>query len=155
MEHASESEKFAVTARIGRTGFATEIEAGGHRLRADEPVAAGGTASGPTPYDYLLAALGACTAITLRMYADRKGWPLEGLVVQLRHSRVHAEDCADCETKTGKVDVIERRIELQGPLDSAQRQALMQIADRCPVHRTLSSEIAIRTQSTVRTGSNP
>jgi putative redox protein len=146
MEHASESEEYAVTARIGRAGFATEIDSGGHRLRADEPVAAGGTASGPTPYDYLLTALGACTSITLRMYADRKGWPLEGVVVQLRHRRVHAEDCADCETKTGKVDVIERRIELQGPLDSAQRDDLMRIADRCPVHRTLSSEIKIRTQ---------
>ncbi len=147
MASASEANDFQVTARVGRAEFATEIEAGGHTLHADEPATAGGTDTGPSPYDYLLSALGACTAITLRMYANRKGWPLEGVVVQLRHSRVHAEDCADCETKVGKIDVVDRRIELQGPLDAAQREGLMKIADRCPVHRTLSSEIKIRTQA--------
>jgi putative redox protein len=148
MQSAPEgNDSFSVTARIGDTGLATDIEVGGHALRADEPTAAGGTETGPNPYDYLLTALGACTAMTLRMYADRKGWPLQGVVVHLRHSRVHAEDCADCETKSGKIDVIERRIELQGTLDAAQREGLMRIADRCPVHRTLSSEIKIRTQA--------
>lgn len=136
---------FAI-ARIGREGFATRIEARGHALVADESAVVGGTDQGPNPYDYLLAALGACTAMTLRMYAQRKGWPLEGAVVKLRHGRVHAQDCADCETKIGKIDVIERVIELQGALDAEQRERLLQIADRCPVHRTLSSEIKIRTQ---------
>jgi putative redox protein len=147
MQSATSSEEFPVIARIGRSGFATEIAAGDHLLRADEPVVAGGTATGPTPYDYLLAALGTCTAMTLRTYADRKGWPLEGVVVRLRHSRIYAQDCADCETRDGKVDVIDRRIELQGALDAAQRENLLRIADRCPVHRTLSAEIKVRTEA--------
>jgi putative redox protein len=136
------------TARVlGASGYAQRISTSAHELASDEPEKRGGTNTGPSPYELLLASLGACTAITLRMYANRKGWPLEGVVVQLRHSRVHAEDCADCETKAGKIDVIDRRIELQGPLDAAQREGLMKIADRCPVHRTLSSEIKIRTQA--------
>jgi putative redox protein len=144
MNTAAEGEDF-VTARIGR-GLMTEISAAGHALRADEPIAVGGTATGPNPYDYLVTALGACTAMTLRLYADRKGWPLQGVTVRLRHGKVHAEDCADCETKVGKVDVIERLIELHGPLDAEQHQRLLEIADRCPVHRTLTSEIRIRTR---------
>ena len=117
---------------------------GRHRLVADEPAPQGSDA-GPGPYEYLLMALGSCTSITLRLYARRKGWPLERTVVRLHHEKIHAADCADCETREGKLDRIERRIELIGPLDQAQRQRLMQIADMCPVHRTLTSEIKIVT----------
>jgi uncharacterized OsmC-like protein/alpha/beta superfamily hydrolase len=133
-----------VTARTGRTGYQTEIVANGHRLIADEPLAVGGADTGPTPYDYLVAALGACTSMTLRMYADRKQWPLESIVVRLKHQKIHVEDCQQCETKSGKIDHIEREIELEGPLDREQRQKLLEIADRCPVHRTLHSEIIVK-----------
>src|SRR5678816_3798241 len=102
-------------------GFAQEVAAGRHRLSADEPVAEGGTDTGPGPYDLLLAALGACTSMTLGMYARRKQWPLESVSVTLRHSKVHATDCEDCETKVGMLDLIERDIELAGPLDAEQR----------------------------------
>ncbi len=121
------------------------IEAGAHRLTADEPVAAGGDDTGPDPYDLLLAALGACTSITLRAYARRKGWPLERVAVVLQHDKIHAEDCADCETKIGLVDRIRRTIALGGPLGDEQRARLLEIANRCPVHRTLTSEIRIET----------
>jgi uncharacterized OsmC-like protein/alpha/beta superfamily hydrolase len=134
-----------VTARTGRKGYQTEIVANGHRLIADEPIAVGGADTGPTPYDYLVAALGACTSMTLRMYADRKQWPLESIVVRLKHQKIHTEDCQHCETKSGKIDHIEREIELKGPLDGEQCQKLLEIADRCPVHRTLHSEIIVKT----------
>ncbi len=127
----------------GAGGFANRIASGRHRLRADEPASLGGTDTGPSPYELLLAALGACKSMTLRMYADRKGWPLEGVEVRLAHSKVHARDCAECETKEGKIDRIEVGIEVAGPLDDEQRRRLMEIADRCPVHRTLVSEIEI------------
>lgn len=132
-----------VRASIGPTGFTTDIVAGAHRLMADEPVAVGGAEMGPTPYDYLLAALGACTAMTLRMYADRKKWPLGSVGVNLKHSKIHAQDCRECDTVKGYVDRIERELELDGPLDDSQRERLLEIADRCPVHRTLRSEISI------------
>ena len=135
-----------VMTRTGRRGYQTEIVASGHRLLADEPIAVGGSDTGPTPYDYLLAALGACTSMTLRMYADRKGLALESIVVRLKHQKIHAEDCRSCETKSGKIDTIEREIELQGPLDQEQRQRLLEIADRCPVHRTLHSEIIVNSK---------
>lgn len=125
--------------------YAQEILVGSHRLTADEPIAAGGTDTGPSPYDLLLAALGACTSITLAMYARRKGWPLQGVTVGLRHTKIHASDCTDCETKEGMLDRIERIVELAGPLTAEQRARLMEIADKCPVHRTLKSEIAIVT----------
>ena len=134
-----------VRTETGERGFATYVTAGGHALRADEPVDAGGTGSGPGPYDLLLSALGACTGMTLRLYADRKGWPLERIDVTLRHDRIHAGDCAECETKTGLLDRIEREITLHGPLDDEQRRKLLEIADKCPVHRTLKSEILIVT----------
>ncbi|HXG30132.1 MAG TPA: OsmC family protein [Thermodesulfobacteriota bacterium] len=135
-----------VVVRTGKIGYRTDILARGHRLIADEPVSSGGTGMGPDPYDYLVAALGSCTSMTIRMYADRKGWPLESVVVRLRHRKIHAEDCEECETKTGKIDLIEREIDLIGPLDSEQRRRLLEIADRCPVHRTLRSEVVIRTR---------
>ena len=126
--------------------LAETIRSGVHVLRADEPVANGGNDTGPSPYDYLLAALGSCTAMTLRLYARMKKLPLQKVTVRLRHEKIHATDCAECETKEGKIDRIERLIELEGPLSDEQRQRLLEIANRCPVHRTLSSEISIPTR---------
>jgi putative redox protein len=125
--------------------FAQQIEARAHRLTADEPVPAGGTDTGLTPYDLLLAALGSCTSMTIGLYARRKGWQIEAIEVRLRHSNVHATDCAECETKEGHIDRIERRIALIGNLSADQRAKLLEIADKCPVHKTLKSEIDIRT----------
>jgi len=125
-------------------GLAQEIVAGDHRWRSDEP-APFGTDTGPSPYDLLLASLGACTSMTLRLYAQRKGWDLQRVTVRVRHSRIHAEDCNDCETKEGYLDRIDREIELTGRLDDDQKRRLVETAERCPVHRTLKSEINIRT----------
>jgi len=135
-----------VVSEAGEGIFPQLISAHGHLLRADEPVEAGGTDSGPGPYDFLLAGLGACTAMTLRLYAARKKWPLENAHVTLRHAKIHAEDCAACETKSGMLDRIERVVRLDGPLDAEQKARLMEIADKCPVHRTLTSEIRIETR---------
>ncbi|MFT5464311.1 MAG: putative OsmC-like protein/pimeloyl-ACP methyl ester carboxylesterase [Planctomycetota bacterium] len=126
--------------------FTQEIQAGKHTLTADEPLAVGGADLGPSPYDLLLSALGACTSMTLRMYANHKGWPLQGVSVELKHSKVHAEDCATCESDTGKIDRIERSIKIDGELDDTQRARLIEIADRCPVHRTLEGEKEILTK---------
>jgi putative redox protein len=134
-----------VIVRGAADGFVQEIVAGPHHLRSDEPASAGGTDTGPTPYDLLLAALGACTSMTMAMYARRKKWPLERVTVRLRHSRVHAEDCADCETQDSRLTVIDREIALEGSLDDDPRARLLAIANRCPVHLTLSSRIDIRT----------
>lgn len=128
-----------------RSRFDQEIITGRHRLVADEPVAAGGLDSGPGPYDLLLASLGACTSMTIRLYADRKGIPLRRVEVRLRHFRVYAADCTECETREGMVDHIDREIALDGDLTAEQRAKLMEIANRCPVHRTLTSEVNIRT----------
>jgi putative redox protein len=125
--------------------FQQEIVSGSHRLLADEPVAVGGFDSGPSPYNLLLAALGACTAMTVRLYADHKRLPLERVSVRLTHNKIHAQDCEDCETKEGMLDRIDRNITLEGPLDVDQRKRLIEIADKCPVHRTLESEIDTRT----------
>ena len=123
------------------------IALGPHHLTADEPVSVGGQDSGPGPYDLLLAALGACTSMTMRLYADRKFLPLDRITVTLRHSKIHAEDCAECETKVGLIDQLEREIHMDGALDDEQRKRLMEIADKCPVHRTLTSEIRIVTRA--------
>jgi uncharacterized OsmC-like protein len=125
--------------------FQQEIISGAHRLVADEPKNVGGLDSGPGPYDLLLAALGACTSMTLRLYADGKKWPLTRVEVRLRHDRIYAIDCAECETEEGLIDHIERVITLEGDLDVSQRARLMEMADKCPVHRTLTSEVEIRT----------
>jgi uncharacterized OsmC-like protein len=132
-----------VVVRGSAAGFAQEIIAGRHRMTADEPASAGGTDTGPSPYELLLAALGACTSITLGMYARRKGWPLEEVTVNLWHSKVHVSDCADCETMLDRID---RDIRLSGNLTTEQRSKLLEIADKCPVHRTLTSKIDIRTR---------
>ena len=134
-----------VTARTGADGFRTELFANGFPLVADEPVEVGGGNEGPSPYEYLLAALGACTGMTLRMYARSKGWPLEDVVVRLSHQKIHANDCRDCDAKGPQIDSIERELELLGELDEAQRQRLLEIAGRCPVHRTLTGEVRIGT----------
>ena len=132
----------------GEGPYAQDIVAGNYVIRADEPVSAGGRDTGPTPHELLLAALGGCTAITLRMYANRKKWPLENVSVRLKHDRIHAEDCKNCETKEGYVDRIVRDITLEGPLDAGQKARLLEIADKCPVHRTLMSEKVIETRLT-------
>jgi uncharacterized OsmC-like protein len=122
------------------------IHAGRHRLQADEPLAFGGLDAGPSPYDLLLAGLGACTSMTLRLYASQKQWPLAGIEVRLKHDKIHAADCAECETREGRIDRIEREISITGPLDETQRQRLLEIANRCPVHRTLHSEVVVPTR---------
>lgn len=136
-----------VIVRSNAATLAQDVLVGTHRLTADEPITAGGTDTGPSPYDLLLAALGTCTSITLTMYARRKGWPLKGVTVGLRHSKIHASDCDHCETKEGTLDHVERIIELTGPLTAEQRTRLLEIADKCPVHRTLHSEIDIKTHA--------
>ena len=144
MDAPARTMNVVVRGRAG--GLRQDIEAGRHHLVSDEPVGLGGMDDGPTPYDLLTAALGSCTAMTLQMYAQRNGWPLEAIEVRLSHAKIHARDCADCETKEGRIDRIERQIVLQGALDEAQRARLLEIADRCPVHRTLTSEIEISTR---------
>jgi uncharacterized OsmC-like protein/pimeloyl-ACP methyl ester carboxylesterase len=126
--------------------FEQQVTAGAHKFLADEPVQVGGFDSGPGPYDLLLAALGACTSMTLRLYADRKPLPLDRVTVRLSHSKIHAADCESCETKEGMLDRIDRLITLEGKLEPADRARLLEIADKCPVHRTLTSEIEIRTR---------
>lgn len=135
-----------VVTETGHGRLQQEVVAEKHRFLADEPSSVGGLDSGPDPYDLLLAALGACTSMTMRLYAERKGIPLERASVRLRHERMHASDCETCETKVGKLDSIDRQISLTGPLDAQQRTQLLAIADKCPVHRTLSSEIVINTK---------
>jgi uncharacterized OsmC-like protein len=145
-ETAADSKNSDVVVCGDSAGFAQEILVGSHRLTADEAQTIGGTDTGPSPYDLLLAALGSCTSMTVAMYARRKGWPLRRMTVRLRHSKIYASDCAECETKEGKIDRIERDLEFEGALTPEQRSMLREIANRCPVHRTLTSEIDIRTR---------
>jgi putative redox protein len=128
------------------TGMLQRIRARNLTFPADEPLDNGGTNLGPTPYELLLAGLGACTSITLKMYAGRKEWPLDSVRVTLRHDRVHAKDCEDCEKDTGLIDVIHKKLELEGDLSDEQRERLLDIAAKCPVHRTLLNEIKIRSE---------
>ena len=127
--------------------FLENISVGRHRLQADEPTSAGGQDTAPTPYELLLAALGACKAITVRMYAKRKGWPLQGVQLNLSHGKVHAEDCANCDGAGSLIDQIDVEIKLRGELTTEQRRILLAIAEKCPVHRTLTSEVQIRTRA--------
>jgi putative redox protein len=142
---AAEIKPGEVLVRDRGTGMAQDVVTGKHRIVADEPEDHGGEDSGPNPYDLLLAALGTCTNMTLRMYADRKEWPLDEVQVRLRHERIHAEDCDDCETKEGKVSRMWRFLRVEGDLDDDQRQRLLEIANKCPVHRTLIGEISVQT----------
>jgi uncharacterized OsmC-like protein len=136
------------------SSFKQEILAGKHRLLADEPVNAGGGDAGPDPYDYLLAALGVCTSMTVGLYARRKQFPLENIMVSLWHSRIYAQDCEECETKEGMLDRIEIELELAGDLTAEQHDKLMEIAGKCPVHRTLTSEINIRLRAAQKSASS-
>lgn len=135
--------EFTVYGTITSDNYKAEIDASGHRLIADEPTDLGGTDTGPDPYALLLSSLAACTLMTLVMYSQRKEWPLESAEVELSHERIHAADCADCESKEGKVSRIRRQLTFHGDLDANQRARLLEIADRCPVHRTLTGEIRI------------
>jgi uncharacterized OsmC-like protein/alpha-beta hydrolase superfamily lysophospholipase len=147
MAAASEAQpRVVVVTETGGGKFQQSVVIGPHRLTADEPVAAGGLDSGPGPYDLLLSALGACTSMTMRLYADHKKLPLERVSVTLSHAKIHAQDCEECETKEGKIDRIERAIAMTGALSDEQRARLLEIADKCPVHRTLHSEVDIRTK---------
>src|SRR5271156_3061506 len=141
---AASSEGTVSVTEAGTGTYTQQITAGHHRLGADEPGPVG-DGHRAKPHDLLPAGPRACTSMTVRMYANRKGWPLERVRVTLRHSRIHAQDCADCETRIGGIDHIDRDIELAGNLDDAQRQRLLQIANRCPVHQTLTSEVHIAT----------
>ena len=132
-----------VTTQAG--GFRTTVHARGHNLVVDEPKSVGGTEEGPTPYDLLGAALGACTTMTIKMYAERKGWPLERVTARVSHDRVHADDCAACETQAGQIDRLTRVLSFEGDLDAEQHAKLLEIADKCPVHRTLHAEIHVET----------
>ncbi len=134
-----------VSVRTEQGSFYTEIRSGQHTMIADEPTSVGGNDLGPSPYDLLLSALGACTTMTLHMYAARKKWPLEAVTTHLEHAKIHATDCESCETTNGKVDRITRELELSGPLSEEQKQRLLEIADRCPVHKTLHSETQVKT----------
>ena len=143
-----------IVVRGDAENFEQEISVGKHRLLADEPVSAGGGDAGPDPYDYLLASLGVCTSMTVGFYARRNKLPLEDIKVSLWHSRIYARDCEECETKQGMLDRIDVEIELTGSLTEAQHAKLMEIAAKCPVHRTLTSEINIRLRAASKTSAS-
>ena len=144
MTEQGSSKPADVVVRGDATGFLQDVVSGNHHLRADEPISVGGSGAAPGPYDYLLIALGVCTSMTVGLYARRKQFPLENITVSLWHARIHAQDCEECETKSGMLDRIDTHIELTGSLTAEQRATLIEIAGKCPVHRTLKSEIDIR-----------
>ena len=138
-----------VVVRGGANGFVQDVTAGRHHFTADEPVATGGTDRGPEPYDLLVAALGSCMSMTIALYARTKQWPLENVVIRLRHSRIYAKDCKDCVVRDDtRLDRIDTAVELSGPLTAEQHGKLMEVAHKCPVHRTLTSQIDIREVTT-------
>jgi len=141
-----EEKDWVLVRESGKGKFTQDIKIGHHTYFADEPKSVGGNEWGPSPYEWLLAGLGACTAMTLRLYADRKKLPLERVLVKLKHEKVHAEDCGGCESNNEKLDVIERKIILEGSLDAASRKALLAIANKCPVHKTLAEKVEIKTE---------
>lgn len=144
---AAEGPRNVVVRETRASKFQQTVTTGPHQMLADEPVAVGGADTGPGPYDLLLSALGACTSMTMRMYADRKSLPVDRITVTLKHNKIHAEDCAECETREGLIDQIDRVIKIEGALDADQHKRLMEIADKCPVHRTLHSEVRILTKA--------
>ncbi|MBW2505121.1 MAG: OsmC family protein [Deltaproteobacteria bacterium] len=135
-----------VTVRTPAGAFRTDMFVNGHALVADEPISYGGSNRGPSPYDYLQAALGACTGMTVQMYAARKQWPLESVVVRLHHEKIHAQDCADCDDPSHRIDHFERELEIHGELSEGQRKRLLDISEKCPVHRTLHQKVKITTR---------
>lgn len=138
--------KKVVHAHIGSEPYKVDMQAGDHALIGDEPQSNGGGDTGPDPYDYLLMSLGSCTAMTVKMYAERKNWPLEEVYVELLHSKTHAEDCENCNEKQSRIDHIEKDVVVKGELSEEQQRRLLEISQRCPVHRTLQSEIKISSQ---------
>ncbi len=146
-----DEQRVTVVTETGEGGYAQRVTVGPHELAADEPASDGGADTGPNPYDLLLASLGTCTSMTIRMFAQRREWPLRGVTVRLRHSRIHAADCDNCETESGRIDHIQRDIELEGDLDADQHAKLMSIAEKCPVHRTLTTETVIETRAAAMT----
>lgn len=148
--HAADGEAGAdhagwIVARAGASGFRTSVDMGGHAIVSDEPVSVGGGGAGPTPYELMLAALASCTAMTVRMYASRKQWPLESVTVSFRHTPAHIKDCLDCETEAVGPRSLDRHVQFEGPLSAEQHARLLQIADRCPVKQTLERGIRIQT----------
>lgn len=144
-----------IVAETGQGRYENHVVIGDHVMMADEPEDVGGGDAGPSPYQYLNAALGACTSMTLRMYAERKDWPLERVSVRLHHEKGHAEDGeAAAGGEDRKVDIVERQIRIEGDLDEEQRARLMEIADKCPVHRTLNSPVVIRTKADGESGAS-
>jgi len=135
--------KKVIHAHLGQEHYTTTLTAGNHELISDEPKHSGGQDKGPDPYDYLLMSLGSCTAMTVRMYADRKEWPLENVYVELLHHKKHADDCGNCEKSSSKIDHIEKEVIVEGPLSEEQVERLLEISQKCPVHRTLLSDIKI------------
>ncbi|GAB2773147.1 bifunctional alpha/beta hydrolase/OsmC family protein [Salinimicrobium soli] len=134
-----------VVANLGEEGFTTQMKAGKHYFIADEPEKVGGNNFGPSPYDFLSAGLAACTSMTIQMYARRKKWPLKNVQTHVNHHKTHADDCENCERNTSKIDVFDREIVLEGNLDEAQQERILEIADKCPVHRTISNKVTIKT----------